>query len=64
MKKENKENNKIAVFFDCENVSAEHVDFVFKKLQNHGEGLSGNRLGIGSKKAPNLGIGNCMKSLL
>ncbi|WP_278247340.1 NYN domain-containing protein [Helicobacter pylori] len=37
MKKENKENNKIAVFFDCENVSAEHVDFVFKELQNHGE---------------------------
>ncbi|WRE24994.1 NYN domain-containing protein [Helicobacter pylori] len=28
---------KIAVFFDCENVSAEHVDFVFKELQNHGE---------------------------
>ncbi len=36
MKKENKENKEIAVFFDCENVSAEHVDFVFKELQNHG----------------------------
>ncbi len=32
-----KKENKIAVFFDCENVSAEHVDFVFKKLQNYGE---------------------------
>ncbi len=28
---------KIAVFFDCENVSAEHVGFVFNKLQNYGE---------------------------
>ncbi|MCQ2730254.1 NYN domain-containing protein [Helicobacter pylori] len=27
----------MAVFFDCENISAEHVDFVFKELQNHGE---------------------------
>ncbi|GAA7838458.1 hypothetical protein JP0186_02670 [Helicobacter pylori] len=32
-----KKENKIAVFFDCENVSAEHVDFVFNKLQNYGE---------------------------
>ncbi len=32
-----KKENKIAVFFDCENVSTEHVDFVFKKLQNYGE---------------------------
>ncbi len=28
---------KIAVFFDCENVSAEHVGFVFNKLQNYSE---------------------------
>ncbi len=32
-----KKENKIAVFFDCENVSAEHVGFVFNKLQNYGE---------------------------
>ncbi len=32
-----KKENKIAVFFDCENISAEHVDFVFNKLQNYGE---------------------------
>ncbi|AFX90523.1 hypothetical protein HPAKL117_00530 [Helicobacter pylori Aklavik117] len=27
-----KKENKIAVFFDCENVSAEYVGFVFNKL--------------------------------
>ncbi|MGL2401889.1 NYN domain-containing protein [Helicobacter pylori] len=27
----------MAVFFDCENVSAEHVGFVFNELQNYGE---------------------------
>ncbi|WP_104713054.1 NYN domain-containing protein [Helicobacter cetorum] len=32
-----KKENKIAVFFDCENVSAEYVDFVFNALQNYGE---------------------------
>ncbi|WP_104747761.1 NYN domain-containing protein [Helicobacter cetorum] len=32
-----KKENKIAVFFDCENVSAEYVDFVFNELQNRGE---------------------------
>ncbi|WP_233707574.1 NYN domain-containing protein [Helicobacter cetorum] len=32
-----KKENKIAVFFDCENVSAKHVDFVFNDLQNRGE---------------------------
>ncbi|MFA4744143.1 NYN domain-containing protein [Helicobacter pylori] len=32
-----KKENKIAVFFDCENVSAEHIGFVFNKLQNYGE---------------------------
>ncbi len=32
-----KKENKIAVFFDCENVSAKHVGFVFNKLQNYGE---------------------------
>ena len=28
---------KIAVFFDCENVDAKYIDFVFKELQKRGE---------------------------
>ncbi len=28
-----KKENKIAVFFDCENVSAEHVGFVFNNCK-------------------------------
>ena len=30
-------NKKIAVFFDCENISAIYVDSVFDKLEKYGE---------------------------
>ncbi len=56
-------NIKIAVFFDCENISGSHVASIFDELANYGEVIVKQSFKDWGSSDKKIGIKNYMKNL-